>query len=267
MALTPEDIQKQEFHVRFRGFDIDEVDAFLEVVAEDYYTIIQECGQLREENSRLREQAAHLEKSNQAYRNQEQALKEAVLAAKKSAEEIKIASRQEAEAILARAQAEFQEAEKLALRKLEVERRQLDALRVNLRDELLTTLDRYRQQIAVDNTVTPVLTSLVAWPAPTIAPVAMVVQEDTADDFELYEKVELPAEPPATASPAPPPPTQRPAPVTVAEATRPAEAPPPKTRRLARSTPREDMLFSLEPLEENAETRGPAINFGEDENS
>ena len=48
MAITPEDIQHQEFQVRLRGFDMDEVDTFLEQVAEELYHLRRENDQLRE---------------------------------------------------------------------------------------------------------------------------------------------------------------------------------------------------------------------------
>ena len=35
MTITPQDIQSKQFHVRMRGFDVDEVDKFLEKVAEE----------------------------------------------------------------------------------------------------------------------------------------------------------------------------------------------------------------------------------------
>ena len=54
MAITPEDIQHQEFQVRLRGFDMDEVDTFLEQVAEELY-------HLRRENDQLRERIRTLE--------------------------------------------------------------------------------------------------------------------------------------------------------------------------------------------------------------
>jgi len=36
MKITPLDIQQQQFKTRFRGFDIREVDAFLEQIAETF---------------------------------------------------------------------------------------------------------------------------------------------------------------------------------------------------------------------------------------
>ena len=49
MSLTAEDIQTQQFHVRFRGFDVDEVDAFLERVAENFVLLKDEKRQLKEQ--------------------------------------------------------------------------------------------------------------------------------------------------------------------------------------------------------------------------
>ena len=43
MRISPLDIRQQQFTVRWlRGFDIHEVDAFLDDVAEDYETVLKE---------------------------------------------------------------------------------------------------------------------------------------------------------------------------------------------------------------------------------
>ena len=50
MRISPHDIRQQQFTVRmFRGFDPQEVDAFLEDVAEDYETLLKEVQSLREQ--------------------------------------------------------------------------------------------------------------------------------------------------------------------------------------------------------------------------
>ena len=50
MRISPLDIRQQQFSVRwFRGFDIHEVDAFLDDVAEDYETVLKENAQLKEQ--------------------------------------------------------------------------------------------------------------------------------------------------------------------------------------------------------------------------
>lgn len=97
MPLTPRDIQEKAFSVRYlRGFDIEEVDLFLEEVAENLYILIQE-------NKRLHEQVKLLERNNQEFRAQEKALRDAVLSARQVADGIITKSRQEAAKILDRA--------------------------------------------------------------------------------------------------------------------------------------------------------------------
>ena len=54
MRITPMDIRQQQFRVRFRGFDRQEVDTFLADVAEDYERLVKE-------NALLKEQVAGLD--------------------------------------------------------------------------------------------------------------------------------------------------------------------------------------------------------------
>lgn len=53
VQITPLDIHNQQFKVRFRGFDIREVDQFLDVVARELEERIEENGQLREQIAAL----------------------------------------------------------------------------------------------------------------------------------------------------------------------------------------------------------------------
>ena len=55
MKVTPQDIIDKEFRVKFRGFDMVEVDTFLEEVAENFYN-------LTEENTLLNEKIIALQK-------------------------------------------------------------------------------------------------------------------------------------------------------------------------------------------------------------
>jgi cell division initiation protein len=54
MSLTPLDVQQQQFRVRFRGFDVREVDRFLEQVAEGLAGLQNESKNLKEEVRRLK---------------------------------------------------------------------------------------------------------------------------------------------------------------------------------------------------------------------
>ena len=58
--LTPIDIQRQDFEVKLRGYNADEVDDFLDLVGKDYE-------KLYRENSELKEQIKQLDRSLEQY--------------------------------------------------------------------------------------------------------------------------------------------------------------------------------------------------------
>lgn len=82
MQLTPIDIQHKQFRVRFRGFDIQEVDLYLEEVAEGFDA-------LQDENAKLREELTRLRQANQHFKEREAALKRALVNSKKALAQIK----------------------------------------------------------------------------------------------------------------------------------------------------------------------------------
>jgi DivIVA domain-containing protein len=55
MKITPQDIIDKEFRVKFRGFDMAEVDTFLEEVAENFFKLTEENTQLNEKVLALQE--------------------------------------------------------------------------------------------------------------------------------------------------------------------------------------------------------------------
>ena len=55
MKITPQVIIDKEFRVKFRGFDMAEVDAFLEEVAENFFKLIEDNDRLSEKVSTLEE--------------------------------------------------------------------------------------------------------------------------------------------------------------------------------------------------------------------
>jgi cell division initiation protein len=97
MNLTPLDIQQQQFQVRFRGFDIREVDRFLEQVSEAFANVQNDSKNLKEEIRRLK-----LE--NQGYGEREETFKRAMLNSQKVLEQMKDNARKSAEVIIADAE-------------------------------------------------------------------------------------------------------------------------------------------------------------------
>lgn len=97
MNLTPLDIQQQQFQVRFRGFDIREVDRFLEQVAEAFT-------QLQGDNKNLKEEIRRIKLENQGYKEREETFKRAMLNSQKVLEQMKDNARKSAEVIIADAE-------------------------------------------------------------------------------------------------------------------------------------------------------------------
>jgi len=97
MRITPLDIQQKQFPMRFRGFDVDEVYSFLELIRE-------EIEELMRENSSLKEQLGRSDEQLQEYRKMETTLRETLMTAQQMVEDYKTNSRKEAELILREAE-------------------------------------------------------------------------------------------------------------------------------------------------------------------
>jgi cell division initiation protein len=97
VKLTPTDIQRQSFSSRFRGFDRDEVRAFLAAVAE-------EMAALQREKDGTEQQLRHLELIVGEHREREAILKNTLLTAQKAAEDIRETARKEADTVVKQAE-------------------------------------------------------------------------------------------------------------------------------------------------------------------
>ncbi|MCX7991004.1 MAG: DivIVA domain-containing protein [Proteobacteria bacterium] len=93
MKITPIDIQEQKFKTSFRGYDREEVDAFLDVIA-------REMEELLRENSFLKEEIEKLNRENEYLKDMEESLKKTLVAAQKMAEDYKENAKKEAENIV-----------------------------------------------------------------------------------------------------------------------------------------------------------------------
>jgi cell division initiation protein len=91
--ITPLDIRKQTFKRVFRGYDHEEVQAFLEVLAEEFERLNREVILLREKQSSLQTEVDH-------FRAMEQTLQEMLRTAQQAAEEVKENGRKEARLIV-----------------------------------------------------------------------------------------------------------------------------------------------------------------------
>ncbi|MBU5482975.1 DivIVA domain-containing protein [Clostridium sp. MSJ-11] len=93
MKITAMDITGKEFKKGFRGYDMDEVDEFLEEVAENYET-------LYKENSATKEKVSLMEENLNHYRKMEETIQNTLLLAQNAADQSKKSAQQEAELII-----------------------------------------------------------------------------------------------------------------------------------------------------------------------
>lgn len=97
MKITPLDIQQQQFKTKFRGFDVQEVDLFLEQMAEAFEELLKK-------NEKLQEEVHRLQLERQGYKNREDTFKRALLNSQKVLEQMKGNAQKSAELIIAEAE-------------------------------------------------------------------------------------------------------------------------------------------------------------------
>jgi cell division initiation protein len=97
MRITPLDIQQKQFPMKFRGFDVEEVFAFLEVIREEMEDLLRE-------NANLKENVQRLESQIKDYKDMETTLRETLLTAQQMAEDYKTNARKEAELVVKEAE-------------------------------------------------------------------------------------------------------------------------------------------------------------------
>ncbi|HSF04399.1 MAG TPA: DivIVA domain-containing protein [Methylomirabilota bacterium] len=147
MRLTPLDIRQQQFTVRmFRGLDPQEVDAFLEDVAEDYESLLKE-------NGMLREQMTALEERSRGLLDREKALQDTLLTTQRLAEEMKESARREAQLIMREAELrgdKFVEDLRAEEARIRSDINELKRARRQVAEDLRATLDRYHRIFTAD---------------------------------------------------------------------------------------------------------------------
>ena len=130
MKITPIDIQQQKFKIKFRGFDVREVDTFLEQLADSFEAFLAE-------NKNLLEDIQRLTLELQGYKNREETFKRAMLNSEKVLEQMKQNAQKSSELIIADAEVK---AEKILSRAQN---------RLAQLHEDITELKRQRMQIEV----------------------------------------------------------------------------------------------------------------------
>jgi cell division initiation protein len=184
MLLTLENIQNQQFNQRFRGYDMAEVDAFLDKIAESYLFLSTENGKIKEELNSIKNER------NQSM-EEEQSFKNAIISAQSFADDIKtkaekLASRlkedakKKSTAILEEAQSEVSS--------LQDQIGVLAGEKERIKDELRQFLQSYLSQVESD-----AIGQSQAAPAPSAKVVNMDQIPGLMDDPEPVLEVEEPA--------------------------------------------------------------------------
>jgi cell division initiation protein len=97
MRITPLDIQQKQFPMKLRGFDVEEVYAFLEVVREEMEDLLRE-------NASLKETVQRIENQIKEYKDMETTLRETLMTAQQMVEDYKTNARRESEIIVKEAE-------------------------------------------------------------------------------------------------------------------------------------------------------------------
>lgn len=143
MRISPMDIRQQQFTARFRGFDRQEVDAFLADVAEDYERLIKE-------NALLREQLTSLEERSRGIEQRERLLQDTLLTTQRLAEEMKDGAKREATLLVREAELQgdkLLEEARAEEAKIKAEILALKRTRRQLAEGLRVTLDMYQRLV------------------------------------------------------------------------------------------------------------------------
>jgi cell division initiation protein len=146
MRITPLDIQQKQFPMKFRGFDVEEVFAFLEVIREEMEDLLRE-------NASLKENAQRTENQIKEYRDMETTLRETLLTAQQMVDDYKTNARKEAELIVKeaelRADTLIREAQEKVI-KIHEDIVDLKGIRTHFKEELKRMIESHLKMIEFD---------------------------------------------------------------------------------------------------------------------
>ena len=139
--LTPLDIENKRFSKTLKGYNVDEVDDFLDQLTIDYE-------KLYKENAELREQIDENKKDLEHYKNVEKTLQNTLVMAQTTADDIKANAQERANQIIRDAQSEAKRAtetiskEEFEIRKRTEElKRQFDVYKAKMEALLISQLE------------------------------------------------------------------------------------------------------------------------------
>lgn len=149
--LTPLDIENKRFGKTLKGYDVDEVDDFLDQVTLEYE-------KLYKENSEYKSRFDDLNKELEHYKTVEHTLQSTLLMAQSTAEDIKIMAQKQADQIIDEAKIEakrmVEEVNKDEIeirRKTEELKKQLDVYKAKMEALLISQLELLQDKNSIDD--------------------------------------------------------------------------------------------------------------------
>jgi len=97
MPLTPLDIHNKEFSRKFRGYDEDQVNEFLDQVIKDYEALMRENKELQNQLTAVQERVDH-------FSTMQETLSKTLIVAQETADEVKMNAKKEAQLVLKEAE-------------------------------------------------------------------------------------------------------------------------------------------------------------------
>ena len=143
--LLPVDVERQQFHTKFRGYDPDEVRHFLKLVAEELEALTLRAGRIQDElaatQTRLRD-----------FEEREKVMRDALYSAQKSAEQTRENALKEGEMIVSQAEHKAErliEESRMSAFKIERESMDLRLMRDDALREFEVLIARFNNLVAV----------------------------------------------------------------------------------------------------------------------
>ena len=146
MRITPLDIQQKQFASKFRGFDMEEVDSFLELLRE-------EMEELLRDNANLREEAKRFEKQLKEYKSMEGTLRDTLIGTQQMVEEYRNNASKEAELITKEAELRSNEMTRNAqskVVKIHEDITDLKGIRRHFKEELKRLIESHMSMLQFD---------------------------------------------------------------------------------------------------------------------
>ncbi len=133
MRLTPMDINNRKFGKSLRGYDTEEVETFLQTVSEDLEELISENVELKKQVERLNDSLTDL-------KEREHILKDTMLLAQQTKEEIKTNAIKEAEIIIRESELQSEKIIAEAKKKAEEIQEEINSL-IEVRTQLIARIE------------------------------------------------------------------------------------------------------------------------------